>query len=388
VFDWWVLLGIFYALYGVECVAWIDGAAWVCFTVPVRGRWRCSRGSELPGNERGGFLLANPLSSSPAVVVCGLWPISISPAGVSNVSAGERSTPEAPAYVTFTDVRSVRADLNGLYVNGQLFARASLPLSGALSGLIESCRTADLNQREIQIREALAAAADGRRAQTRWTECLQQARGVQKSAAFLLWYTLAFAPAVIAFVGPYPTWPWLLAGLAIGTGVTATQYFRAHATLYPAMRFERWVQATAMILLPVGAMRAAVNLSRPVLEPFSPFAVLPSVCGANGAARQLRVAWWDLQLPPGRDNVAAEWAGCVEWCRAATVSAAIEAIRAAKVDLHSAPDKEDEGSVSYCPRCHAQFRSGGVMCHVCDAVEVVPFPPRQATEPAANFFAS
>ena len=387
-FDWWVLLAIVYALYLVECVAWIDRAAWVCFTVPARGRWRCTRGSELPGNDRGGFLLANPLSSSPAVVACGLWPISISPAGVSNVPAGEPASARAPAYVAFTDIRSVRADLNGLSVNGQLLARASLPLSNVLAGLIDSCRTADLNQREIQIREALAEAADGRRVQRRWMECLQRTRRVQKSAALLFWYTLAVAPAVIAIVGPYPTWPWLLAGLAIGTAVTATQYFQAHAALYPAMRFERWVQATAMMLLPVGAMRAAVNLSRPVLEPFSPFAVLPSLCSANGAARHLRAALWDLQRLPAPDYVTEEWAGCVEWCRAATVAAANDAIRAAKIDLHAAPDKEDEGSVSYCPRCHVQFKSAAVMCHVCDTVEVVPFPQGNTTEPMAKFLTS
>jgi hypothetical protein len=365
VFDWWVLLAILYALYVVECLAWIDRASWVCFTVPLRGFWRCTRGSELPGNDRGGFLLANPLSASPAVAVCALWPISISPEGVSNGTS---------AYVPFTDIRSVRGDLSGLYVNGQLMARASLPLGLFLAGLIDDCRTADGSaRREQEIRKALATAADASKALARWTESRQQTRAVEVSATILFWYTLVFAPAVIAIIGPYPTWPWLLAGLIISTGLTATQYFRAHATLYPALRFERWVQATAMILLPVGAIRAAVNLSRYVLEQYNPFAVLPALCGGDASAQDLRAVLWDLQRLPARDAATTESSRCVEWCRAATVSAAIEAISASKIDLNAAPKPDDEGSVSYCPRCHVQFKSAGVMCHICDDVRVVPF---------------
>ena len=362
-FDWWILLAILYGLYVVECLAWIDRASWACFTVPVRGTWRCTRGSELPGNDRGGFLLGNPLSASPAVVVCGLWPMSISPAGVSG----------ATAYVPFTEIRSVRGDLSGLYVNGQLLARASLPVAIFLARLIDDCRKADVSRREKEIRKALATSADAGKARARWTECRQQTRAVEVSATFLFWYTLVVAPAVIAVIGPYPTWPWLLAGLIIATAVTSTRYFRAHARLYPALRFERWVQATAMVLLPVAAIRAAVNLSRHVLEQYSPFAVLPALCGGDASAQDLRVALWDLQRLPAQEAVTTESNSCVEWCRAATVSAAIEAISASKVDLDAAPNREDDGTVSYCPRCHTQFKSAGIMCHICDDVRVVPF---------------
>ena len=371
-FDWWILLAIVYALYFVECLAWIDRGSWVCFTVPLRDRWRCRRGGELPGNDRGGCLLANPLSASPAVVVCSLWPISISPAGISNVTAIDRATSDPPTYLPFSEIRSVRGDVSGLYVNGKLLARASQALGLFLAALIEDCRHAAVDRRETRIREALAAAADASKARARWTECRQQTRGVQVSAAMLFWYTLAFAPAVIAVIGPYPTWPWLLAGLMIGTGITATQYFQAHARLYPALRFERWVQTTAMILLPVGAIRAAVNLSRPVLEPYGPFAVLPALCRDN-AAGDLRLALWDLQRMPVGDTVPTAWSSCVEWCREATVSSAIASIRASSIDLYAAPAPEDEGSVSYCPRCHAQFKSASVSCHLCDDVQVVPF---------------
>ena len=362
-FDWWVLFAILYGLYVVECLAWIDRASWVCFTVPVRGIWRSTRGSELPGNDRGGFLLTNPLSASPAVVVSGLWPISISPAGVST----------ATAYVPFSEIRSVRGDVSGLYVNGRLLARASQPVGIFLARLIDDCRKTDASRREKDIRKALATAVDAGKARARWTESRQQTRAVEVSATILFWYTLVFAPAMIAVVGPYPTWPWLLAGLIIATAVTASQYYKAHARLYPALRFERWVQATAMILLPVGAIRAAVNLSRHVLEQYSPFAVLPALCGADASAQELRVALWDLQRLRADDATTTESNNCVEWCRAATVSAAIEAISTSRIDLDAAPNQDDDGSVSYCPRCHAQFKSAGAVCHICDDVAVVPF---------------
>jgi hypothetical protein len=373
VFDWWILLAILYGLYVVECLAWIDRGSWVCFTVPVRGLWRCTRGGELPGNDRGGLLLANPLSASPAVVVCGLWPISISPAGVSNATSGEQPASGTPAYIPFTQIRSVRGDVNGLYVNGRLLAHASMPLAVFLASLIDDCRKADGNRREKEIRKALAAAADSDKALARWTESRQQTRTVAVSAAILFWYTLVIAPIVIAVIGPYPTWPWLLAGLIISTAATATHYYQAHARLYPALRFERWVQTIAMILLPVGAIRAAVNLSRHLLEHHSPFAVLPALCGGDVAARELRVALWDLQRLPAENAATTEAGQCVEWCRAATVSAAIEAMSASTIDLDAAPDRDDDGSVSYCPRCHTQFKSAGIMCHICDDVPVVPF---------------
>ena len=372
-FDWWILLAILYGLYVVECLAWIDRGSWVCFTIPGRGIWRCSRGSELPGNDRGGFLLTNPLSSSPAVVVCGLWPISISPVGVSNATPGDQVASGTADYVPFTEIRSVRGDVSGLYVNGRLLATASLPLGIFLARLIDDCRKADVGRREKEIRKALATAADAGKALARWTESRQQTRAVAVSATILFWYALVMAPTVIAVIGPYPTWPWLLAGLIIGTGATAAQYYKAHARLYPALRFERWVQTIAMMLLPVGAIRAAVNLSRHLLEHHSPFAVLPALCGGDVAARELRVALWDLQRLRAEDAATTEASECDEWSRAATVSAALEAISASKIDLDAAPDRDDDGSVSYCPRCHTQFKSAGVMCHICDDVPVVPF---------------
>jgi hypothetical protein len=384
VFDWWILIAIAYGLYLVECVAWIDRGSWACFTMPIRGRWRCIRGSELPGNDRGGFLVVNPLSASPAVVVSCLWPISVSPEGVCSASPGDQTPSGPPVYVSFTEMRTVRADVNGVYVNGRLLARGSLALSLALARLIEKCRKAKLNLRETYISDALAAAADVEKARTTWAECCKQTRMVQWSATILLWYTLVLAPAVILSIGPYPTWPWLLAGLVIGTLVTAIQYCRAHGKLYPESRFERWVQTTAMILLPLGAMRAAVNLSRNALDHYGPFAVLPGVCGAGVAARHFRVALWDLQRLPvfGDERPSAEVVACMEWCRAATAAAAIEAMSASKVDIHGAPDRDDAGSVSYCPRCHAQFQREGVTCHVCGDVPVVPFDAAPTSTPA------
>jgi hypothetical protein len=373
VFDWWILLAILYGLYVVECLAWIDGSSWVCFTSPVRGAWRCTRGSELPGNDRGGFLLADPLTASPAVVECGLWPISISPAGVSSATPSHPAASGPPTFVPFTEIQSVRGDLSGLYVNGRLLAAASQPLGAFLARLIDDCRKADGSRREKAIRKALAAAADASTALARWTESRQQTRAVAVSAAILFWYTLVIAPTVIAVIGPYPTWPWLLAGLMISTAATATLYYKAHARLYPALRFERWIQAIAMILLPVAAIRAAVNLSRHALGQYTPFAVLPALCGPAISALELRVALWDLQRLPAPDAQTTESGRCVEWCRAATVDAAIEAIAASRIDLDAAPDRDDDGSVSYCPRCHTQFQSTAVMCHICDEVRVVPF---------------
>ena len=103
------------------------------------------------------------------------------------------------------------------------------------------------------------------------------------SSAVLFGYVFAVVPVVVFLVGPYPTWPYLLAGLLLATAVTAFLVYRAHALLYPKCPSYWWMHLLTMILLPVGAIRAVDKLSRDALCEFSPVAVVPLLCGNDMA---------------------------------------------------------------------------------------------------------
>src|SRR5687767_7318719 len=99
----WIILGLVAAgLYLVECIAWIRSDAIVCFRQPLRRRWRCKRGDSLPGNDRGGVVLVEPMAWLGSLVVVEPWPFSLSPDGVVDLSHDRRRGHE-PLFVSFSD---------------------------------------------------------------------------------------------------------------------------------------------------------------------------------------------------------------------------------------------------------------------------------------------
>src|SRR5438105_4759085 len=115
----WAILGLVaLVLYLVECFAWVEAAAVDCFKPALRNRWRCAQGATLPGNQRGGLVILDPLTLSGSVVVCHSWPFSVSPHGLTNLAVdGGTVPPSELSYIPFDELQTVRAELGEIYVN-------------------------------------------------------------------------------------------------------------------------------------------------------------------------------------------------------------------------------------------------------------------------------
>ena len=363
--DWTALFAVCVAIYLIDCVAWIERGTLACCLRFRRDRFWCVTGDDLPGNDRGGLVVCQPLSMSGSIVACKDAPVSMSPEGIAS---NDR-------YIPFDSIRSSAAGIDGVYVNSTLFAKIT-PFSAATvaADRIGRVRALPRGQRAQAIRDIVESTLDGAQVAADVATFHRAAGRVSTSSAALFVYLFGVAPAVIVLIGPDASWLPLLGGLVAITVATATMFFRAHRTLYPESTYERWVNTISMILVPIGAMRCVDTLSRDSLCRHHPLVVALTLCGLPCAAPFLRAGIIDLhthaERPPG---VAAAGYECAEWYRRAVVESLQPMIERMGRDVFAPPAREDGSALSYCPRCHGQFVSTGRECASCHGVQVVAF---------------
>lgn len=373
--DWVLLILVAWALYLVECLAWIGRDACACFRHPFSGRWRAATGSRLPGNDRGGLVVVSPASVSGALVVSDPWPLSIDPDGIANIAADAVAAAGTAQYIRFDAIERVEVRLGELHVNGRRFARLPSAAFGAyVADLILRVRRSARGNRGPKIRAAIAASLDGDEVAAAWRAFRHRTRVLATlCGAHLLAGFLAF-PLVLLLAGPHRSWPYLLAAILLLAATTAVVYFRIHAKLYPDGGSDRWVHAISMVLLPVAAMRCVDKLSRDALCTFSPFAVAPHLCGAGASRALLREAWIDLDAARDQGSPQTDVERCVEWFRGLVIAETAAALERQGLALLAPPAAEDESMVSYCPRCHAQFGDRALdVCSECREIRLVRF---------------
>jgi hypothetical protein len=384
--DWFALLGVAFALYLIECLAWVRSGSSACFSRPFRERWGFAAGADLPGNDRGGLVFSNPLNFSGALVTCEPWPFSVSPAGLTSATADGASDggPEF-RYVRFEDIRTACADFDDVRINGGRFVRAGSSAQAIhLCDTIDRVRNLPVEDRAAHIRAAFARTLDSAAAARQWNAFTSRSPDLRAWCLVLFAWTFLVSPAVLLLIGPYPVWPYLLGGWFFTAAGTASRYFRIHAALYPDCRYDRWVHALSMVLLPVAAIRCADKLSRDAMCAYGPVAVLPLLCGIDAAAPALRRQWIDLrnagaaavdsERPPAEQQ-------CIEWFRDVVNTETRAAHERLSIDVLQAPAREDELTMSYCPRCHAQYAAGCVECAACPGTEVVLFAASDGGSP-------
>jgi hypothetical protein len=385
----WIVLGwVAVALYLFECCAWIEAAAVACFKPALRSFWRCVRGATLPGNERGGVVMLDPTNLGGAVIVCHVWPFSLSPFGLTNLAVdGGTGSPQEPRFIPFEEVETVRAEFGEIYVNGKRLARTSSSvLATQLVDLIECIRRRRPGERASEIKAAIVQTLDDGAATRRWVRFEKATRTLRACCVMLFVFAWVISPLVLLLIGPYPAWMFLLAGVLGLAIATAIAYFRSHATLYPEAAYDRWVHSISMVLLPVSAMRCVDKLSRDALSGYGWAVVSPMVCGVEKALPVLRQRFIDVSTGSddfGYGTVSTSAVDCAQWFRQLVASETKAALDRLNVPVLHAPVPDDETMVSYCPRCHEQFRCGDApSCPDCSNVQLISFCPPDS--PAAR----
>lgn len=378
--EWSVLALAACILYLVECLAWIEAGAAACWIPPLGAGWRCARGTELPGNERGGLALPDPLRVGGTLVVSYPWPFSIDLNGIASVTAdGWLATTVTSRYIEFDDIRTVRADSGVVTINGQRFVQLGSSTAALwFADQIEQVRGRSVASRAAAIRSVVAQTLDGERVASARTAFLRATRTLQVLSWGLLAYTFCVSPLVILSVGPYRSWKFLAVGLIAIIAMTVSKYVTTHRMLFPRERYERWMDAVSMTMLPLAGIRCVSKLSRHSLSMFGLVAVAATLCDREAARRTLRLYRIDLG-----DRRAALVSGglpepdeeCALWFHQVLVEETDKALGRLGVDVHEPPQRVHDLMVSYCPRCHSQFgTSETIECPDCPGVHLASFP--------------
>lgn len=367
--DWVTLFALAGAIYLFECLAWIEGPATACYTPGLKDSWNCARGEDLPGNERGGLALLNPVNTAGALVSSSPWPFAMSPEGISNAGSDPWTLGGAePRAVAFEQIETVHASVGRIAINGAPFVRVgSVMLAADLAHLIRELVRQPATGRAAAVESVVRAGLDETRVANMWSEFGRDTRRLSIVATVLLGWTFVIAPAVLLGIAPHPYWMYVLGGLVALAVTAAIMFFRLHARLYPGFTFERWMHAISMVAIPISAIRAVDKLSRERLRAFNPIAVAPTLCGASAATPLLRRAWYDLpDAAQASDRQTAWFLDCL---RKATKAA----LDRQKIPVLSPPERQPE-MANYCPRCHTQFGVGArEECSECAGMTLVAF---------------
>jgi hypothetical protein len=357
----WAVFGFVAAgFYLLECCAWISRPCLACFRHPFTGRWRPALAADLVGNDRGGLLMASPVSFSGAVLQSCEWPFIVDPDGLLNVAFDDRDDQE-PAYIAFTEIETIRPVLESVLINEGLVIRTPSAVAAAeCAALLENLTSARRRDREKLIQSAIADRVNTGKIIERLKWFHAETRTLRLASMLAAAWLFAVSPIVLFLVGPLASWPFLLAGLFLCGIVTATVCFRAHQRLFHAAAADRWTHVLSMVFFPLAAFRACDRLSKDLMWRFEPIALVAALCEPRTYAGAIRPIVFDLT----RSRT---------WHHDLLRNQVSQMLEAVDCDPLIAPDREDASMAAFCPRCHTQYSEGRAACGACAAVPLEPF---------------
>jgi hypothetical protein len=381
----WLFL-ILALLYVWECACWLKSGS-VVFTTWLGKRWMLKHPGTLLGNDKGGFIFAQPLPPLGRLLLASQIPISISPDGVfsfvsTNVNKGPR-TAQGAQFFKFDDIRDVKQRGKKVVINGDVFLKtASSVFAESIAGQIRELTKVPREHRNALIASMYKQSLDTEAIVRRWKEFQGLARWLRVFANALVVFVFVIAPVVVWVFGFRLSWLALLIALLCLTTCTAVLFRRAHKKLYPTAEEDRFTQTFTALLSPASAMRAHDTLSRPLLESFHPLAVakvfLAEKPFRSYAGRILR----DVQHPalPVDGGFGGPQGEVEAFSRSALLEAMEEFLKREGVSLEELcrpPVRVEESCCAYCPRCEAQFTTVDGVCVECGGLRAVRFsePP-------------
>jgi hypothetical protein len=370
--EWLALGGVAIAVYLIDCCTWTSARSWACVRRPFTKRWTAARGSELPGNERGGFSLCDPLSFSGAVVHCSEPPYSIGLTGVAGRSAASVPDPDRDAALfTFDQLADARAIMTDVYVGRDRAWRFDAPAAAQhAADHLQSLAALSVRKRPAAIRAEVERSMNVRLIEQTWRKFQADTATLRRLCWAPLAWVYVICPAVMVAIGPLASWPYLLGGMFASAIPVSIAFVKVHRKLFHAEKYDRWVHAISMSLFPIAAIRAVDRLSKDLLATFHPLAVVRAFCGDRAAAIN-RPLWFDISRGLASIEAAQQDDG-VGWYRQVVHDAAI-AGGAVDASPERAPSAEDPSMAAYCPRCHRQFGAGAAACSDCEGVELTAF---------------
>ena len=362
--DWLLLALLAIGFYIYECCTWTRATVFVVFRKPFRRTWTAALGTELIGNESGGFALADPLSLTGELVQCAHWPVCVSPDGIC------LDTADSDRFWAFDSMASLAAHERTVRINGEIAFR-TLSDSFAATFVVELERIKGLRpiDRANAIRDALHDSFDPNSLRRTWDGFRRSSRRLSLLAALPLVWLAGISPAAFVIFGPLAAWPFVVAGLLLTGLIVSAEFIRVHRRELPRGA-DRWLHAVSMTLFPIAAIRAVDRISKERLSHFSPFAVIGVFCDdAAGDALLCRFGFDLHRTVPQQPDSAAAW--CRTWYLSEKRAAFRTLLKTLKRDPFAEPAPADPAMVLYCPRCRGQFHDGTGQCSDCVDVDLI-----------------
>ena len=384
--DFEFLMLVLTALYLSECCLWVRRSA-VVFRTIFRRRCAVTRPPSGLGSPQGGLVFLNPLPPFGAAFVCHPWPVSLAAEGaysyVAQTVHPEGRLDQTARCIPIEDLANATSASGAVYVQEQPFVHLGDPEAAAhYARVLRFLSAIPWAQRDTAIRSELATATDTQAITWRVTTYRRATWSLR------LWCHLMFAivfvgfPAIVRFHQARVFWPWLVVLFVVCLGAILRGFYKAHRQLMPFAVEERWRSLAIMILTPTAAIRACDRLSRCLLAAYHPLAVAMVLCPEQELRAFGRRVLLDVKHP--LQPVCPEDAGpgrSIEASFRAALAAALDAlvVRAGydPAVWTEPPRAEDPSSLSYCPRCDAEYILEEGLCHRCGGVPLQSFSPKQ-----------
>lgn len=374
-----LVLAVFYLW---ECACWLRRGT-AALVTGFGKKWRLGFPSKLFGNQRGGFVFANPLPPLGVIVTTSDFALSLSPEVAfaymaANPGPGWRP-PHTGAFARYEDLRDVGVRGKMLMVNGRNWVRFANPAgANQYAALLRQLAKLSRDERAKAVREFIASALDEREVTRRWKEFQSRTRQLRWLCNALVLYLFAAAPVVIWDMGLQSSWLPLLLGLFSLSFCAAYIFHSLHRNWFPEQKDERFSHTLITALAPASGARALDQLSRPWLEKFHPLAAAKVFLADEEFQSFARRALLDLRHPALPVNPTTD-AGAVSaelFMRGEILRAVEKFLRRHGLDaekLCAAPELADDSCRAYCPRCHEQFAAKDAVCADCGGMPVRAF---------------
>ncbi len=362
--DGQLLFAVFAALYLIECLRWIPAHSWICVG-SMGGRWRFRHPSKNFAARGIGAVLLAPLPPFRAHFVAMPWLFV-----PERDHLVVRDDNRAATRVTWDKLKP-HAEGSSIILDGLAIVR--LPSSSLASGWCARLRewtAMPEGEREKSFLDHAARSLDAEAVKETAAALTERTRLLHANAGLILVWCFGVVSGIYAWYGETPQL-WIALLVLLGLQITQTTLFwRAtrHANHESKVPYRFW-KALSAAIMPQHSVRAADHICRALsLEPH-PLAARLLVDPAAFLTHARRF-WREARFQKGWQTTGTLTLEAVALDRFFTSSGTDIA------SLEEAPAR-DTTSVSYCPRCLAQFQLAAGECLDCDGVALRAFPPAE-----------
>lgn len=358
--DGQLLFAVFAALYLFECLRWIPTHSWIC-AERAGGRWRLRHPSRNLSARGIGAVLLDPLPPFGACFVAMPWLF----------------VPERDHLVVRDDNHAAtripwekidpRADGSSVILAGLAVARMpSESLATEWCGRLREWAAMPESERENSFLDHAAKSLDAEALKEASTALAERTRLLHANAGLILIWCFGVVSGVYAWYGETPLL-WIALIVLLGLQITqAVLFWRATRSNGhgPAIPHRFW-KTLSTALLPQHSVRAGDHICRAVTSVPHPLAARLLLDPAEFLTCARRF-WREARFQKGwqtTDALPLEAIALDRFFKSSDTDIAT---------LEEAPPR-DHTSVSYCPRCLAQFQLTDGECRDCEGVELRAF---------------